>query len=88
MAKPQANDDAYATRPGHAITRTAANGLLVNDTDPLGLAFVVDNSSAAANGAFSVNPDGSFSYTPNAGFTGIDTATCGISDGSGVSPRR
>lgn len=39
-------------------------------------------ASAASNGIFALNSDGSFSYTPNTDFNGTDTVTVEASDGS------
>jgi hypothetical protein len=39
-----------------------------------------------ANGALTLNPDGSFTYTPNAGFFGTDSFTYSAKSGSLVSP--
>ena len=37
--------------------------------------------SGPANGTVNLNPDGSFTYTPNAGFVGTDSFTYKASDG-------
>ena len=50
-------------------------GVLANDTDADGdwlIAMVVGQPS---HGTFSADPLGGFTYTPAAGFTGIDTFT-------------
>ncbi|HEY7759918.1 MAG TPA: DUF2341 domain-containing protein, partial [Burkholderiales bacterium] len=58
-------------------------GVLFNDSDadgqPLTAVLVAPPSSAAV---FSLNPDGSFSYTPNANFAGTDTFTYRANDGT------
>jgi hypothetical protein len=58
-----------------ALLRRA--GLLVNDGDeegdPTTAITVLPGSSAEANGALSVNPDGTFTYQPNADFNGTVT---------------
>ena len=51
------------------------------DGDPL----TFTKGSDPANGAVVVNPDGSFAYTPNAGFAGPDSFTIVASDGNGGS---
>lgn len=73
--------DQYATSIGTAITVTAANGVLKNDTD-------VDNSSLTAvlddgpsHGTLTLNTDGSFVYTPTTGFFGADSFTYHSNDG-------
>ncbi|WP_299939030.1 Ig-like domain-containing protein [uncultured Pelagimonas sp.] len=39
---------------------------------------------ATANGSITVNSDGSYSYTPNAGFSGIDTYSATVTDSTGL----
>ena len=39
-------------------------------------------SSGASHGTVTVAPDGSYSYTPDAGYVGADSFTFGVSDGS------
>src|SRR5262249_34403891 len=55
------------------IQNLAQAGVLQNDTDPnqTGLSPVL--VSGPANGTLSLNGDGSFTYTPNANFAGVDT---------------
>lgn len=78
---PVAVDDSY-----DAILNTplsiAAPGLFANDTDNIG--FTLDSYTQPANGSVVVNTDGSFTYTPNNGFIGIDTFTYIIIDGSNL----
>ena len=57
----------------------AANGLLANDLS--GSALSIAANSQPANGQLTLNADGSFSYTPNAGCWGTDTFTCTATDG-------
>ncbi|MGH1392461.1 MAG: Ig-like domain-containing protein, partial [Trichormus sp.] len=68
-------NDSYSTEAGQALVVNAANGVLSNDTDaqsdPLTAAVV----QAPSNGSLTLNTDGSFSYTPNAGFIGTDSFT-------------
>jgi VCBS repeat-containing protein len=72
---PVANDDAYTTDEDTPLT-VAAPGVLLNDTDPddgdLLSAIPADNPT---NGTLALNSDGSFTYTPNADFSGIDSFT-------------
>ena len=79
---PTAVNDAYATTEDTPLV-IAAPGVLGNDTDPdpgttLTPALVTD----PANGTLTGNLDGSFTYTPNANFAGIDTFTYTVSDGA------
>ncbi|MEQ8798063.1 MAG: Ig-like domain-containing protein [Salinisphaeraceae bacterium] len=64
----------------------AAPGLLANDTDVDTndvLSSVIDSNPS--NGNLTLNADGSFSYTPNPGFTGTDSFTYLVQDDSGAS---
>jgi hypothetical protein len=65
---PHGFDDSYDSAPG-AATSDSAPGLLSNDN----WADTATLSTQAASGTAVVNPDGSFTYTPNAGFSGTDT---------------
>lgn len=55
----------------------------VTATDPDGDALTFSILSLAANGIAEVNPDGTFIYTPNTGYSGIDSFTVLVSDGKG-----
>ena len=78
---PVAADDAYATNMNSALV-IAPVGVLGNDTDvdmdPLTAAVV----TGPTNGILTLNPDGSFTYTPNMGYTGPDSFTYVANDGS------
>jgi len=78
---PTANDDAYSTNEDVTLAVLAADGVLDNDTDvdsdPLTASLVTTTS----NGTLSLNADGSFTYTPNAGFEGSDSFTYTANDG-------
>ena len=74
-AAPVANDDAYDATGGETL-EIAAPGVLDNDSHPDGdpiTAQLIDAPSRAAS--FALEPDGSFSYEPEAGFAGTDTFT-------------
>lgn len=77
---PVAADDTYSTAPDTALT-VPAPGVLGNDTDGDndGLTAVLVNNPG--NGTLNLNADGSFTYTPNAGFTGSDSFTYQANDG-------
>ena len=70
-ATPVVNDDFYNTREDSSVT-VAAPGLFENDelTDDSLLVVLV---SPPANGSVEVGQDGSFQYTPNIGFNGVDS---------------
>ncbi len=83
---PVANDDWYKMDGKTPLTVSAALGVLANDTDAdvgdkLKLTAVMV-SGPASGGTLVLNPDGSFKYTPKAGFTGQkDTFTYKANDG-------
>ncbi|MGD8853014.1 MAG: Ig-like domain-containing protein [Gammaproteobacteria bacterium] len=85
---PVANDDAYTTDQDVPLT-DAAPGVLGNDTDADGDALTVaDPRTDAATdqgGSVTLNSDGSFSYTPLAGFTGDDSFSYSATDGTDTS---
>ena len=57
--------------------------VLGNDTDPDGDDLTATLTTGPANGSVVLNDDGSYTYTPNAGFVGNDSFTYTISDGKG-----
>jgi hypothetical protein len=71
---PVAVADAYAFT-GAGPFSVAARGVLANDTDPRGAALSAKLVSNATNGQVALAADGSFTYTPAAGFTGTDRFT-------------
>jgi hypothetical protein len=79
-------DDDYAT-PENAELNIPAPGVLDNDTDPDGDTLTVDNpgGATATNGTVTLAADGSFTYLPDAGFTGADTFTYAATDGTNTS---
>ncbi|MHA6780059.1 tandem-95 repeat protein [Pseudonocardia saturnea] len=50
-----------------------APGVLGNDTDPDGDPLTAAVGTGPTGGTLALNPDGSFTYTPTAGFVGTDT---------------
>ncbi len=71
---PVAADDTFNTTPGDTLT-VETPGVLANDTDADGDSLAAVLVSGPANGTLTLNRDGSFTYTPNEGFTGTDTFT-------------
>lgn len=57
-------------------------GVLANDTDIDGDALTAVLVTSTSNGSLGFNADGSFVYTPNAGFTGLDSFTYTANDGA------
>ena len=79
---PVAYSDSYSVNKNSTLNVGVNTGVLANDTDaesdPLNALFV----SGTSYGSVSLNADGSFTYTPNANFTGNDTFQYRASDGS------
>jgi hypothetical protein len=76
---PEANDDQVTTNED---TPVVINNLLANDTDVDNDSLTITTFSQTANGQLVQQADGSFSYTPNLNFSGADSFTYTISDGS------
>ena len=73
--------DEYTTDEDTPLAIDAAAGVLANDTDADGDPLTAALVAGPANGTLSMNPDGSFNYTPNADFSGSDSFTYSVSDG-------
>ncbi|MEP4785841.1 MAG: Ig-like domain-containing protein, partial [Gilvibacter sp.] len=73
---PIANEDTNTTE-----VDTPVNGnVIVNDYDPDGDPIVVTGNTTPSNGSVVVNPDGTYTYTPNPGYVGVDTFEYTICD--------
>ncbi len=79
---PTAVNDAYTTLE-EMVLNVPAPGVLGNDTDPDSPASSLTASlvTTTANGTLTLNGDGSFVYTPNVNFFGVDAFTYRTSDG-------
>jgi autotransporter-associated beta strand protein len=79
-----AKDDTFTT-PIAVPVFFGSRGVLANDVDPegnaVGRARIV---TGPANGIVTLNSDGSFTYTSNAGFLGIDSFTYRATDSQGA----
>jgi large repetitive protein len=80
---PVAQSDSYSTANNKNLAVSAASGVLGNDSDPDGDSLTVVGNTAPAHGTVVVNADGSFTYTPTAGYVGLDSFTYTVSDGQG-----
>jgi large repetitive protein len=73
--------DSLATVEDTSLAVNAA-ALLANDFDADGDQLSVIVAEEPANGTLVLNPNGTYTYTPDAGFTGIDTFTYVAYDGT------
>jgi VCBS repeat-containing protein len=80
-APPVAEDDAYTTSKDTPLQVTAVLGVLANDVDPNGDPLTAVLDSGPSHGTLDLHADGSFTYTPAAGFAGLDTFTYHANDG-------
>ncbi len=80
---PTGIDDNYAVDEDGSLLVDPAFGVLVNDSDIEGDPLSISLASDVSNGSLSFNVDGSFSYTPDANFFGVDSFTYELSDGAG-----
>src|ERR687897_951797 len=78
---PQAQDDTYATEEDSPLT-VDVPGVLSNDTDADDDPLTALKASDPTHGTLTLNSDGSFTYTPNANFSGSDSFTYKANDGS------
>src|SRR4029453_8801248 len=78
---PVAVNDSYGTSEDTPVT-VPAPGVLGNDTDQDGNPLTAVVVSQPSNGTLALNPDGSFTYTPNANFNGTDSFTYRANDGT------
>ena len=84
---PVAADDGYVTDEDTGLTAVlGANDLLQNDIDLDGDSLSVNTTPVVdvSNGTLVLNGDGTFSYTPNANFSGTDSFVYEVSDAYGA----
>ena len=74
-AAPQNIETGYGTLVTNPIGATDPNG------DPL--TYSVKDENKPANGTVTINEDGTYTYTPNAGFSGSDSFKVIVDDGKG-----
>ena len=72
LAPPTVAAQGYAVNENTGLSETAAQGLLVGASPGTAVASLAANP---AHGVVTLNPDGSFTYTPNANFYGSDSFT-------------
>jgi hypothetical protein len=79
---PVARPDSYSVNEDTTLTVPAVNGVLTNDSDADADALTAVLVSGPTNAlAFTLNSDGSFSYTPATNYFGPDSFTYRASDG-------
>ncbi len=76
---PTANDDEENTRKDNPVVIFP----LSNDSDPEGTSLTLTGASEAENGTVTFEGGSSVTYTPDAGFIGIDTFTYTVRDEDG-----
>jgi VCBS repeat-containing protein len=84
---PVANNDNYTTGEDSILIVGSALGVLSNDIDLDGNVLTVATPrpvSGPFNGTLTLNVDGSFTYTPNVNFFGIDSFTYRAQDSRGA----
>ncbi|TWT77000.1 Peptidyl-prolyl cis-trans isomerase A precursor [Posidoniimonas polymericola] len=77
---PVTSADQYSVNEDGVLTVAAADGLLKNDAD-IDSQITAVLKTGPAHGVLSLQPDGSFTYTPSANFFGADSFTYAASDG-------
>src|SRR5262249_62013629 len=77
---PVAVNESYSVSKNNPLT-VAASGVLANDTDANGDALTAVLVSGPAHGTLTLNANGSFTYTPAAGYAGADSFTYKANDG-------
>ena len=80
---PVAASDNYSVNADSTLTIPVITGVLANDTDlDTGTVLTAILNSGPAHGTLALNQDGSFSYTPDSGFSGTDSFSYKADDGS------
>ena len=74
-------NDSYSLDENTTLTVIAANGVLANDGDVDGDPLTAKLVSGPVHGGLTLNPDGTFSYKPNANYHGSDSFTYKANDG-------
>ncbi len=79
---PVARDDAHSLLEDTTLN-VSAPGVLDNDTDVDNDPLTAELANGVSNGTLTLNTNGSFTYTPDPNFNGIDSFTYTASDGQG-----
>ena len=81
-AAPTITNDDFSVLADGTLTVDAASGVLANDNDVNNDTLTATLLTDVSNGTLVFNTDGSFTYTPTAAFSGTDSFTYEISDGT------
>jgi len=83
---PVAQNDAYQFSRNNLFSVSAESGLLANDFNIETGELTVDTAPVTEpqNGTLNLNSDGSFTYQPNADFSGVDSFSYSISNDQGL----
>lgn len=81
LPPPMAADDPYMTDEDVPLV-VPASGVLANDTDVNNDPLTAILVAGPSNGTLVLNPDGSFTYTPNANWSGTDSFRYKTNDGT------
>jgi large repetitive protein len=79
---PVAVNDTYTATRDTVLNVAQAQGVIANDTDVEGSTLTATIVAQPQHGTVTLNANGSFAYTPTAGYTGADSFTYRVSDGS------
>ena len=78
---PLSVDDQFDAREDQPLDVSAADGVLMNDSDPDGDSLLAQVVSQPVHGTLSFNIDGSFTYEPDLDYTGTDSFAYQADDG-------
>ena len=81
---PVAVADNFDLKEDAPLTVNALQGVLANDKDVNQDTLTVSLVSGTAHGSLLLNGDGSFSYTPQANYNGVDSFSYQVNDGQGA----
>ncbi|WP_207396457.1 Ig-like domain-containing protein, partial [Bremerella alba] len=81
---PVAVADTYGTTEGVTLNVSSTDGVLSNDTDTESQSLTAELVQTTGDGTLTLSSNGSFTYVPDSGFTGIDTFTYKAKDASGA----
>lgn len=82
---PQGTNDTFAATEDQVLTVLVADGLLANDSDVDSEKLEVVLDAPPQNGILELAADGSFVYTPDANFHGLDAFLYRVDDGTELS---